>query len=131
MEYTHGIKKLLVDHSSVSALVGTKVYPVEAPSGTALPFVTYESTGTTVYHTKEKAQYEQARVEVVGYASTYAGAIELGRAMKAALARQTIKGTTPFKYNIDKVFLIDEEIERLEEPDRYAFVLEVEAFVVI
>lgn len=131
MEYTQGIKKLLVDNSSVAGLVGTKVYPVEAPSGTALPFITYESTGTTVYHTKEAAQYEQARVEVVAYASTYANAIAIGRAMKSALARQSINGTSPFKYKIDKIFLVDEEIERLEEPDRYAFVLEVEAFVLI
>ena len=113
MEYTHGIKTLLADSAAVTALVGTKIYPIEAPSGTTLPFVTYEPTGTTIYHTKERAEYQQARVEIVGYASTYADAVYLGSKIRAALSRKSIQASTPYKYIIDNIYLQDDEIERL------------------
>lgn len=129
MEYTHGIKTLLANRSGVTNLVGTKIYPIEAPSGTTLPFITYEGTGTNVHHTKEKAEYQLARVEVVGYAATYADAVALGKQMGLALKRESVTSQSP-KYTIDKIFIEDETIERLEDPSRYAFVLEVQAFAI-
>lgn len=131
MQYTKGIKDLLAADGNVSARVGTKIYPIEAPSGTAMPFVTYEHTSATVYQTKDATAYEQARVEVIVYATTYSEAVGIGKFCREALDGQSISSNTPIRYDIDKLFFMDEEIERLENPDRYAYVLEVEAFVLI
>ena len=130
MQYTKGIKDLLAADNTVTARVGTKIYPIEAPSGTAMPFVTYEHTSATVFHTKEGTAYEQARVEVVVYATTYSEAVQVGKFCREALDGQSISSTDLPKYNIQRLFFMDEEVERLENPDRYAYVLEVEAFVI-
>ena len=129
MQYTKGIKDLLAADGMVTARVGTKIYPIEAPSGTAMPFVTYEHTSSTVYHTKEGTAYQQARIEIVVYSTTYSEAVQVGKFCKTALDGESISSSSPIKYNIDRIFFTDEEVERLENPDRYAYVLEVEAFV--
>ena len=129
MQYTKGIKDLLAANAIITSSVGTKIYPIEAPSGTVMPFITYEHTSATIYHTKEGTAYEQARVEVVVYAATYSQALSLGKLCRDTLDGESITSSSPIKYNIDKIFLQDEEVERLENPDRYAYVLEVEAFV--
>lgn len=129
MQYTKGIKDLLAADGMVTARVGTKIYPIEAPSGTVMPFVTYEHTSATVYQTKDGTAYEQARLEVVVYATTYSEAVQIGKFCRDALDGESASSSSPIKYNIDKIFFSDEEVERLENPDRYAYVLEVEAFV--
>jgi hypothetical protein len=126
MEYTKGIKALLSANAAINSTVGTKIYPVQAPSGTAIPYITYEVMNTDVEHSKDKAEHITARIEVVGYTTTYADACTMHTNLKAALARQSYNsgGIT-----IDKVFIQEEEIEYFESPDRYAVVMEVKAFV--
>ena len=126
MEFTKGIKALMSANSDVTSIVGTKIYPLQAPSGTALPFITYEVTSSDIVHTKEAATHNLARVEMVGYAATYAEAVTLITKLKETFARAS--------YNsggivIDKIFLDIEEIEFFESRYRYACVLEVKAFV--
>ncbi|MAP81925.1 MAG: hypothetical protein CL526_12660 [Aequorivita sp.] len=130
MLYTHGIKTLLENDSRVVSEVGSKIYPIDAPSGTALPFITYEAVSTTVIHSKDSPEYKQSRVEVVVYAGTYALACDIGNKVRTALQRKNIKDVVR-GYEIDKIFIQDEEVEHLEDPRRYAFVLEVEAFVIM
>ena len=55
MQYTKGIKDLLAADGMVTARVGTKIYPIEAPSGTAMPFVTL-NTPALRYTTLKKAR---------------------------------------------------------------------------
>lgn len=125
MDFTKGIKSLL-GHSDITSIISTRCYPIKAPSGTSLPFLTYEVTNVIFEHSKEKAEYKIADVELVGYSSTYSGAVDLCEALKTTLARSS--------YNvggivIDKIFLDTEEIEFFESPDRYACVLEIKAFL--
>ena len=125
MEFTKGIKSLL-GHSTITDIVSTRSYPLQAPSGTSLPFVTYEVTTVTFEHSKDKAEYKTADVELVGYSSTYSGAVDLCEALKTRFARATFNS---LGIVIDNIFLESEEIEFFESPDRYACVLQVKAFL--
>ena len=131
MQYTKGIYDLLTGSTSMTDRVSTKIFPLEAPSGTAMPFITYEHVSATVFPTKEGTAYEQARVEVVVYATSYNDAIGIGKICRDLLDGQSISSSSPIRYTIDRLFFMDEDVERLENPDRYAYVLEMEAFVVI
>ena len=124
MQFTKGIKNLLL-HPSVSDIVSTRSYPIQAPSGTSLPFLTYEVTTVTFEHSKDKAEYKTADVELVGYSSTYSGAVDLCEALKTRFARASFNS---LGIVIDNIFLESEEIEFFESPDRYACVLQVKAF---
>ena len=126
MEFTKGIKALMSANSDVTDIVGTKIHPLHAPSGTTLPFITYEVTNSDIQHTKEAATHNLSRVEIVGYTATYAEAVTLLTKLKETFARASynVGGVV-----IDKIFLDDEDIEFFESPDRYACVLEVKAFV--
>ena len=126
MEFTKGIKALMSANSDVTNIVGTKIYPLQAPSGTALPFITYEVTSSDIQHTKDKACHNLARVEMVGYTATYAEAVTLITKLKETFKRASYNSGGVV---IDIIFLDDEEIEFYESPDRYACVLEVKAFV--
>tara|TARA_Y100000401_G_C8196863_1_gene161593 strand:+ start:207 stop:593 length:387 start_codon:yes stop_codon:yes gene_type:complete len=126
MIFTKGIKALMSANSDVTDIVGTKIYPLQAPSGTALPFVTYEVISSDVTHTKEKADFDFSRMEIVGYTATYSEACTLIQKLKETFARAS--------YNvggivIDKIFIEQLEIEFYENPNRYAAVLEIKAFV--
>ena len=126
MNWTRGIFELLDDNGPLSSHVDSRIYPIVAPQGTALPFITYEVTGTTITHTKEKATHQLARVEIVAYADTYGDAVTIGGAMRNAVKRASWQMG---QLVIDQIFIDDETIEKLEDPERYAYVLEVQAFV--
>mgnify|MGYP002623077025 FL=1 len=126
MIFTKGIKALMSANSDVTDIVGTKIYPLQAPSGTALPFVTYEILSSDVTHTKEKADFDFSRMEIVGYTTTYAEACTLIEKLKETFARASYNSGGVI---IDKIFLEQFEIEFYENPDRYACVLEIKAFV--
>ena len=131
MQYTKGIYDLLTGSSSVTNRVSTKIFPIVAPSGTALPFITYEHVSATVFHTKEGTAYEQARVEVVVYAISYNDALGIGKVVRDLLDGQSVSSTSPIRYTIDRLYFMDEQVERLEDPDRFAYVIEFEAFVLL
>ena len=126
MIWTQAIKALLAAESDVTDLVATRIYPMHAPLNATLPFITYEVTGNNIEHTKEEAACNKARVEVVGYANTYADACTLVSKMNEALARKSYNSGCIV---VDKIFIVEEEIEFLEHPDRYAVVLDIIAFV--
>ena len=126
MEYTKGIKALLDANSDVSAAVSNRIYPITAPQGAALPFIVYDVISTNTIHSKDALEHTMARIEVVAYSNSYSEAVTIGRYMQDALNRQS--------YNsggivIDALFTSDLEIEQIEDPSRYAFVLELEAFI--
>jgi hypothetical protein len=125
MEFTKGIKNLL-GHSTITDIISTRSYPIQAPSGTSLPFLTYEVTNVTFEHSKDKAEYKLADVELVGYSSTYSDAVDLCEALKTRFARASYDA---LGIVIDNIFLEREEIEFFESPDRYACVLQVKAFL--
>ena len=125
MEFTKGIKSLL-GHTDITDIISTRSFPLQAPSGTTLPFLTYEVTNVRFEHSKDKAEYKIAELELVGYSTTYSGAVDLGEALKTRFARASFNS---LGIVIDNIFLDSEEIEFFESPDRYAIVLQIIAFL--
>lgn len=128
MKYTQGVYDKLVANSAVSQIVGTRIYPMDAPSGTAYSYVTYEVTGSQPTQTKSKAACSTDTLEVVGYCTTYADAVNLGQAIKAALEGESWKITGAD--TVDRVFFNDQELEVYDNPKAYGVVTTFEVFKV-
>ena len=64
MNYTKGIRDLLQVNSKIDQNIGDKIYPLDAPSGTTVPYITYEVTGQNIHHSKDNIE-QRSRVEVV------------------------------------------------------------------
>lgn len=61
--------------SAVSALVGLRVYPVQAPQGVATPYVTYSLVAAVPANQLDGvADVDQRRIQIDTYAATYAEA---------------------------------------------------------
>jgi len=126
MNWHKGIKALLNAEATINTDVGARIFPLVAPAATVTPYITYEVIGATVSNTKENPQVHLSSVEIVAYCDTYTIAAELGTKMINAMKHKSWSSGT---LSIDKVFIKDQNIERLEDPTRYAFVLEVNCFV--
>ena len=127
MKWTQGIYDKIRANSALQNLVGNKVYPLVAPEGTALPYIVYEVTNTTVEQSHDKSEAEMATFEVVLYCKQYADAALHARNMRIALDRENCKRTNAD--DMETVFLQEQEIERIVDPEGYAVVSEFEAFV--
>ena len=126
MEFTKGIRSLLSNNINVRNSVSTRIYPITAPQGATLPFIVYDVISTNTVHSKDALEHTMSRIEVILFSDSYSEAVTVGRYMQDALNRQS--------YNsggivIDALFTSDIEIEQIEDPSRYAFVLELEAFI--
>lgn len=82
------IRTVLLLKPHVALLVGTKVYPIMAPSSTALPFITYRRSGIQRQQTLQNpAGVPRVSFEVQTYAATYEEARQVADAV-----RQTLDG---------------------------------------
>lgn len=80
------IKKLLLNNSAVSALVGKKIFPVVAPMSTDNPFVIYRRNSVAPAYTKDRNSYgDTATVDVIMACNEYGQSIELLNAVFDAL----------------------------------------------
>lgn len=128
MKWTRGIYDKLRASSTLVNLVGNRVYPIHAPLGTALPYITYEVTSQEVEHSKEKAEFRSADFEVILHTKKNQDAIENSRAVITALRRESWAYTGADQ--VQNVFFKDQVIEHYEDPERWAVVSEFTAFVV-
>lgn len=88
MPYTRMVAKLKAT-AGVTALVGTRVHPLFAPTNT-LPAIVYEVLSDVPENYSSGATTtKNMRIEVGCYASTYAGAHALADAVEAALSGWT------------------------------------------
>jgi hypothetical protein len=74
--------------AAVTALVGTRVYPVVAPQKTAKPFIVYRRIDTEHANSKTRGRTTdsaRALVEVQAIASTYSGARALAEKVRLSL----------------------------------------------
>lgn len=71
---------------AVAAIVSTRIYPLSAPQGAAVPFVTYQRiSGERTRDTRGPTGRARSRIQVDGYASGYAAAKTLANAVRQAL----------------------------------------------
>lgn len=69
------LRSALVSTTSVSSLVGSRVYPILAPASAAMPFITYRRAGIQRQQTLSgPSGVPKVTVELDIYAATYEGA---------------------------------------------------------
>jgi len=96
----------VVAATGVTALVGTRVYPMKLPQGATLPAVTYQRAGTAPVNSVagDNSNLDQVRIQYDAYASTH-GAVEDGTdAIRAAL-----RSNPRFVYIDERDFDYDDE----------------------
>lgn len=102
---------LLSGDSAVAALVSTRIYPVLAPQGAALPMVIFTRISSGREYTLSGATgLENPRVQIDCYSETYSEAKSVSEAVVAA-----IRGATTFRtawddpresYEEDEIFRV-------------------------
>ena len=85
------IYDILSNNAEVTALVGTKIYPVVLPMGVDFPAVVYRVVDTDPTEVKQSLVQESYKVEVLVAEQTYDAAVNLGERIKTALNR--VSGT--------------------------------------
>jgi outer membrane receptor protein involved in Fe transport len=80
------IYALLTGSAPVTAEVGTRIYPVFRPQGSALPAVVYTEISTTPSDTKSgPSDVDAVRVQIDVFSATYAQAVDIAQAVRAVL----------------------------------------------
>jgi hypothetical protein len=115
----------LTTYSAMNALIGNRCYPQILPQEPTLPAVTYDVRAAPT--AEGSINLARVDVQINGWATTYAGAIQLGEAVKAALEG--------YQQKVDKPALIgmavESELDLFEaETGLYGRVVEVSAWVV-
>ena len=83
----------LTTHTSVSSLVGTRVYPVIAPMGTALPLIVYQRTNMTREQSLAgPVGAPVVSIQMTSYATSYTACKQIARGVRLAVDGWT--GTT-------------------------------------
>tara|TARA_R110000822_G_scaffold106754_1_gene235123 strand:+ start:853 stop:1245 length:393 start_codon:yes stop_codon:yes gene_type:complete len=83
------IYNLLSNESSVSSIVGNKIFPETAPQGQEAPYVVYSVISNTPSNVKETGEtIDIAQVEIYSVETAYSKAITLGEGIRAALDRR-------------------------------------------
>lgn len=81
---------VLAADAGVTALAGTRIYPLLLPQEPTLPAITYQRISTTAVHTRSGNGLAFVRLQLDCFAATYAGAKSLAAAVVAAV--ETVDG---------------------------------------
>ena len=129
MIYTSAINTALRASNDLFAIVGGDIFPIDAPPAQGLPFVTWDVLSERVETTNSGPASRHPRVEVVGYAATFAGAVELGREIQRAMLANA-KGQKTDGGDVEGCKFEGMEVERVDDPLGFAVVVEFVLFVV-
>ena len=80
-----GFYNLLAADSSIAALCGNRIYPVQLPEGSALPAITYLYPGGSSQPTLNTTGYQRQRLEINCWGATYPDAVTLRGTVRTAL----------------------------------------------
>jgi len=87
----------LTTHAGLSALIGTRAYPLQAPQNAATPFLVYQRVSAQrISAMGNDTGLARGRFQVSCFASTYSSAKDVAAQARAALQRWrgTVNGTT-------------------------------------
>lgn len=115
----------LSTYPAVSAIVGTRVYPVGLPQNATFPAITY--TIEQEQGSEGGGHIEQMGVRVSCWAVTYTAAEALSVAVKAALRGYSNKAATPALISMDDDNMFD---VYYPETQLYGRVLEFSAWII-
>lgn len=97
MTLEEALRTVLVGDAGVSALVGTRVYPLVIPNGASYPAIAYQTIGREMSQTQSGAiSPEDARIQLTCVCTSYAGAKSLMEAIRNAVDGKDISGMTVF-----------------------------------
>ncbi len=102
---------LITNDSTVAALVVSRVYPVLAPQGAAIPYVTFQRiSGPRVYHMGGATGLARVRMQVDCFAADYVAVKALATAVRGALeAQRGSLGGAGLKINFRMMHLEDDQ----------------------
>lgn len=93
MTIADDIYTTLTGDAGVSALVSTRVYPMDMPQNATLPALTYTRVSETpLVNLDGENATRNSRYQVDCFASTYTGAQALAEAVKAAMVTNSLFG---------------------------------------
>ena len=80
----------LENTTAVTDIVSTKIFPIMADDGTALPYITYQTiSDQSENHATGATETNHSRIQIDLWAATYPGAKALATAVKTALKNWT------------------------------------------
>jgi len=86
MSIETGLRTHLINNAAVSALVGSRVYPMRLPHGFTLPAISYQRiSGPRQYDSIGATGRVHPRFQVDCWAETYAGVRDLANKVRLAL----------------------------------------------
>ena len=84
------IYSILSNDATLAAIVGAKIFPVQAPQRTAIPFITYRENNTIPTDQKDgAAPKDQIQLQVDSYATTYTQAHTISARIRTLLDAYT------------------------------------------
>lgn len=91
MAIEQGLYSKVTGNGTVSALIGTRFYPVVVPQNAVYPCASYQTISGVPTYTigTQQAQIRQPRIQINAWAQTFDQARALGRAIRAAIDHQT------------------------------------------
>lgn len=123
------IHTLLTQDAGVSALVGTKVYPVRAPQVQEAPYITWHVLNTLPYGTKAnhnnngQSAVDRLTVQINCVATNYTSVTDIAAAVRAAIDRYP--DTQIYGIDINGIDFNDESDTYDDEVNLYMTIIEV------
>lgn len=107
----------LAGFAGLSAMIGTRIYPVQLPATPVLPALTYQRIDTlpVQHRSRQQAAFSRPRFQIDGWAATYKGATVLREQIKAAMGT-FVRGSNP---RVDAALLRDDRDILEASPGRW------------
>ncbi len=99
----------------LAANVGNKVYPIIAPKGVSLPYITVIRDGGNSEYTKDKTGFDNIRSAVEIQAKSYGQSVDIAQAILETMeaTRGTIEGIT-----INQIRRVDDDEDYVIDKDK-------------
>jgi hypothetical protein len=114
------IYQLLSTAPAITALIGTRAYPVVIPDDPTLPAISYSIVGSSAKATFTTAGTQRFRIEVNCWGSTYGSAITLRAAVISSLNGYS-NGTVSIQYLMSQDLFDDELLQYRAICEFYAY----------
>jgi hypothetical protein len=106
---------LITANAAITAIVGTKVYPLLAAQGALMPYIVYKKVSNVFNDTKSgQGDINQYRMQVDVYTTSYAQGLEVQQLLRETLDRVT-RGTVAGSF-VDGIKILSEDDMHLEDP---------------
>lgn len=110
-----GLYNLLAGNTGLTALVGTRIYPVVVPEPTVYPCLSYQVVTASSSYTFDRKSHDAKRIQFDAWATSYSDCKTILHALKLAL--DTYSGTLSDGTRVLAAFSL-QEIDQFESDGR-------------